>query len=181
MIRLLVPGGEVIWCRQFVATVTVYDLTSGQFCAVGHRAGDDTVIGLPIYAAKTVKPKSGDKMLIAYKAREQVGIITGQSSAGISGLFYNEKMGEVLTGSAVTGQAEIISCAFPHGRIKAEIISTSGSFIRLKLQEGTAVKGMSGSPILQYGRIVAALYGMDDKYTLGIPIDIMTDSFLGRR
>lgn len=116
--------------------------------------------------------------LIRYEPGRILGSIDTNSKNGIYGFFSEEKMGISLKKMPVgykqemtTGQASVLCCV--NGQVKeyeAEIVridmnheDTNKSFVihvtdpELLAETGGIVQGMSGSPVIQNGRLVGAV------------------------
>lgn len=168
-----------------IGTVTYYDPASGAFGALGHGVGDSGSAPLPLRkgtvfsarVASVIGGKAGDPGALqgAVTSKEAIGVIEKNTERGIFGSIAipREKKavpvaraGEVHTGSAsiyscVSGQTthsyEIrileIDLKEAHGRNFLIEISDPA----LLAQTGGIVQGMSGSPIMQDGKLIGAV------------------------
>lgn len=168
-----------------VGTVT-FVRENGSYAALGHEISEDSGTNVPfcggnIHACKLVGIKRGERgeagALIASLVRERVyGTISHNNEFGIGGVFSGDytkservplaRRDEVRAGAAkikttISGCAEyydieIIKAVKQSGRKqKGMVIRITDR--RLLDAAGGIVRGMSGSPILQNGKLVGAV------------------------
>ena len=188
MKRMMVPVGQfVASCHPKLKpdrvnvecfTVTAYDPVMGQYIAMGHSS-PELLVGKILYRADGVIPDEGESVTdVVPKAEDMIGIVTRQSPAGVSGPFYGDVGGAMLTADPKPGKAWLITSLAPAGGLDVEIITvySTGNFT-FKVN-GRCVSGMSGSPITQGGFIVGALWGSSGKLCEGKSIESMADGLL---
>ncbi len=166
-----------------VGTVT-FARENGFFVALGHKISDPTNSDVPISGGKiyecelvgVTKSKRNDPgELRAYAKGEPIGEIFRSTEYGVYGKFYKRVGGELMPlgnkENVLPGKAYIITTlnekpeVFEVDIIKAtnqSSASPKGMLIRItdkRLLEisGGIVQGMSGSPLLQNGKIVGAV------------------------
>ena len=176
-----------IWVRDSSAglgTMTFYSPVDGSYAALGHAICDvDTGLILPLQSGEIVgakinsivKSERGDAgELCGVFTGETLGTLTVNNEKGLYGKLnsYNSsaKLTKIATsGEITTGKAKIIT-SIDNSGVKSydcviERVGNCGGhdmIIRItdkKLIESTGgiVQGMSGSPILQNGKLVGAL------------------------
>ncbi len=188
MKRWLVPVGQfVAACRPGLKlkvgmaecfTITAYDPVMGQYIAMGH-ASPINMVGKSIYRAEGTIPVDGNEVInIVPLTAEAVGIVTRQASMGVSGPGYWEADTgtAILTDTPQLGRAWLVNDLLPEGGMEVEItsVTAAGAF---SFKGGKCVKGMSGSPIVQNGRLVGLLWGMSKQYE-GRSVEAMADRLL---
>lgn len=169
-----------------LGTVTYYDPEDGSFGALGHGVSDSLnqkrlhMTEGTIYNATVAEIRKGKEgkpgALRGMLGQQQLGTVNANTGLGVFGtldtFFPQHEAVEVANWSQVhTGQAEILS-SIDGGRAVAyrvEIteLNVTGNdaknFLlrvedeRLLSQTGGIVQGMSGSPILQDGRLIGAV------------------------
>ena len=176
-----------IWVRDSSAglgTMTFYSPVDGSYAALGHAICDvDTGLILPLQSGEIVgakinsivKSERGDAgELCGVFTGETLGTLTVNNEKGLYGKLnsYNSsaKLTKIATsGEITTGKAKIIT-SIDNSGVKSydcviERVGNCGGhdmIVRItdkKLIESTGgiVQGMSGSPILQNGKLVGAL------------------------
>ncbi len=192
-----------------LGTVTFYDPASGAFGALGHGVNDiDTGTLLPLKSGSimkaevsgAVKGKAGSAGEItgSFDMETELGDISSNTVCGIFGTATDliRKKGAALPAapkSAVkTGGAKIISCVSGDAReYDIEIARVypddgSGRDMLISINDpeliaatGGIVQGMSGSPIIQNGKLVGAVTHVllsDPTRGYGISIETMLDA-----
>ena len=190
-----------------IGTVTYYDPKSGEYGALGHGINDpESGTLIPITAGKTfdasvvdvVRGKSGDpgELTGSFDTGAVFGTVAGNTVYGIFGKCGNVNCGDVMEtaaqGEAKVGAAQIISTV--DGKeprlydIRIDKIRRSGGEERYQLtvtdpalleRTGGVVCGMSGSPIIQDGKLVGAVTHVlvnDPTRGYGIFIENMLDA-----
>lgn len=177
-------GLKIIDKINGVGTVSFVN-KDGSFAALGHEIVNSSGYAVPIcgggaYECKLLGVKKGEKgeagvVLASIDERRRIGDITIGNSYGIYGNFYEDYMSEVFEMTSrdevKAGKAQIVS--FVSGKEEKydiEIIrashqskrKTKGMVIRVTDKRlldisGGIVRGMSGSPIIQNGRLVGAV------------------------
>ena len=175
-----------LWIRESVAGIgTVSFYTDSTFAALGHPISDiDTgqdvkESGGTICHAKVIGVEKGEKgspgSLMGVFSGEEIGQISSNSYCGVYGTISSPpKTDKIKVASKSTvrpGDATII-CDIGHGKpqnfdIEIVRIASTGTTSKnmiikvtdkdLLSKTGGIVQGMSGSPILQNGRIVGAV------------------------
>lgn len=168
-----------------IGTVTYYDPKSGEYGALGHGINDpESGTLIPITGGKTfdasvvdvVRGKSGDpgELTGSFDTGAVFGTVAGNTVYGIFGSCDTVTCGEVMetaaAGEAEVGAAQILSTV--DGKepqlydIRIDKIRRSGEEERYQLTvtdpdllniTGGVVCGMSGSPIIQNGKLVGAV------------------------
>ena len=168
-----------------IGTMTYYDPVSGAFASLGHGVCDvDTGEILPLSQGDAVKAeitgcykgeegKAGE--LCGVFKDESIGIINMNCTKGVYGVLYNTNLTDkalpVATEKEIEeGKAQIISSVdengpvyydieilkvMPEEEIKNMVIQVTDK--RLIEKTGGIVQGMSGSPVIQNGKIVGAV------------------------
>jgi len=175
-----------VWVRDSTAgigTITYIDKESKSFGGLGHGINDaSTGILMPFGRGSVVDVtlkgvvkglKSVPGELKGEFGKTEKGILTGNTEAGIFGIYHTlpeHLASPIPLGKAAEGKATVRSCV--SGEIKdyeieiKEIYKDSGktkNFLirvtdeRLLAITGGIVQGMSGSPIIQNGRLVGAV------------------------
>ncbi|MCD7821889.1 MAG: SpoIVB peptidase [Clostridiales bacterium] len=170
-----------------IGTVTWYDPATGRFCALGHGINDvDTSLLMPLKTGgimsatvtSAVKGSSGHPGQLhgTFDLTQDLGSLTENTDCGVFGQFCGELDGEALPvaeRSQVSTGAATILCNVEGDEVKeysVEILrlypAAASETRNLLLQvtdpdlldaTGGIVQGMSGSPILQDGRLVGAV------------------------
>ena len=165
-----------------IGTLTFYDSASGRYGALGHcvtdsetgnalKLGEGSILGAEIVGV--VQGKEGDpgELKGCTDPTASLGSIDSNADCGIFGTAYCILGGEkVETGELRPGPAEIVTTVQGHdnarysvnidrvytdsGTRRALITVTDALLIEIT---GGIVQGMSGSPIMQNGRIVGAV------------------------
>ena len=191
-----------------IGTVTFIDPESGMFAGLGHGICDpDTgalmpmrvgrVSGVTVSGVKKGRPGVPGE-LKGYFNAENKGALIGNTEAGVYGIF-EDMPGDLLPALEVAGKDEVrrgdayIYCA-ADGRTeeyKIRIVrvsdkrSSSKNFVieltdeRLIAKTGGIVQGMSGSPIIQNGKLIGAVTHVminDPRQGYGIFIENMLES-----
>ena len=182
-----------MWLRDGVSgigTVTYYDPATGIFGALGHSISDfDTGVTVPLGEGSIT-----DAQIVSICADlgRVLGSVLGNTDHGIYGKSYAALSGApVETGQICTGRASIVSTV--SGRetreyqveINRVYQDTDGEHVILTVTDpelrtltGGIVQGMSGSPILQNGKLVGAVthvFVNDPCRGYGISIQDMLD------
>ena len=198
-----------LWLRDKVAgigTVTYYDPKSGEYGALGHGINDpESGTLIPITHGKTfdasvvdvVQGKSGDpgELTGSFDTGAVFGTVAGNTVYGIFGCceqVTGQVMETAAQGEAKVGAAQILSTVDGSEPklydIRIDKIRRSGSEERYQLTvtdpdlleiTGGVVCGMSGSPILQDGKLVGAVTHVlvnDPTRGYGIFIENMLDA-----
>ena len=176
-------GGECyigVWIRDGISgigTVTFYDPASGVFGALGHPVSDESIGDRgemrDCELTGVLRGKPGEPGELTGEVGESIlGSITVNSAVGIFGTMdLTGFEGAIpVSHSAHTGQAEII--ASPDGarhrytieitRVYPEAEGAKSMMVRVTDPEliamtGGIVQGLSGSPIVQDGKLVGAV------------------------
>ncbi len=191
-----------------IGTLTYYDPTTGEFGGLGHGICDvdtGTLLNLkdgdpaPIEISGIIKGEEENpgKICGYFSTEETLGTITKNSEAGIFGTLDNPiegKMYPVASKAEITeGDATILATVEDNVtkeyQIKIEKIDSSDkktkNFIinvtddNLLSITGGIIQGMSGSPILQNGRLIGAVthvFVNDPTRGYGIFIENMLES-----
>ena len=191
-----------------IGTVTYYDPETGRFGALGHGVndGDGNLVemkGGQALTSQVVEVKRGQagtpgQLRGAFSDREKIGELTANTARGLFGKcetpFSGEPMPAAKAEEVHTGRAEILSNVSGTSvrRYDVEILKlypedrSQGRNILLRVTDGDLiaetggiVQGMSGSPILQDGRLVGAVTHVlvnDPKTGYGIFIENMLDA-----
>ena len=176
-----------LWLRDKVAgigTVTYYDPKSGEYGALGHGINDpESGTLIPITKGKTfdasvvdvVQGKSGDpgELTGSFDTGAVFGTVAGNTVYGIFGScggVSGDVMETAAQGEAKVGEARILSTVDGSEPklydIRIDKIRRSGGEERYQLTvtdpellniTGGVVCGMSGSPIIQDGKLVGAV------------------------
>ena len=186
-----------------IGTVTFYDPESGRFGALGHGVNDPKgkLLQLKtgsIYGARVASVRKGE----TGKPGQLVGAVTGAEAIGllekntVCGVFGKCKMPEngqpMPVGEAAAGEATILSTVDGGVReYSVEIVKiysgrrSEGRNMLLRVTDeallsttGGIVQGMSGSPIIQDGRLIGAVTHVlvnDPTMGYGIFIENMLD------
>ena len=192
-----------------IGTVTYYDPATAVFGALGHGITDGIgtelfpvrdgfICKATIVSADKGEAGAPGMLQGAFDSGELLGNITKNTSCGIFGQLYQEPEGEVMDvaqrGEVETGPAEIL-CNVEGDtveRFSVEIEKIypmedgTGRNMMLKVTDpellaltGGIVQGMSGSPILQNGKIIGAVTHVlvsDPEVGYGIFIENMLDA-----
>ncbi len=170
-----------------IGTVTFYDPATGSFGALGHGVTDtDTGLLMPLgdgsvmrASVKAVKRGSaGDpgELKGSFDLAHDLGGLYANTERGVFGamedcpLTEGDSLPVAKAGEVRTGPAEILSnvsgdCVETYSIEIIRVLDSSGvqnlllqvTDERLIAQTGGIVQGMSGSPIIQNGRIVGAV------------------------
>ena len=175
-----------IYLRQGVTgigTVTYYDPETGKFGTLGHGVTDSKgkltpLVDGSIYSARVMTVKKGvsgqpGQLMGSLESRTAVGTLTANKAQGVFGTSGSGWEGEALeVGQAHTGKATIRSTVAGNtvGEYTVEILKlyaksrTNGRNMLIKVTDpalleatGGIVQGMSGSPIIQDGKLVGAV------------------------
>ena len=195
-----------LWLRGSVSgigTVTYYDPATGEYGALGHSINDaDTVALLPISEGSicestvdsVVRGERGraGELHGSYDSRNAIGTVTANTPHGIFGTsegFDGESLPTAKADEVEDGPATILATVSGGevGEYDVTIERAGGGDERLlvtvtdpDLLEATGgiVQGMSGSPIIQNGRLVGAVTHVlvsDPSRGYGLTIDAMTE------
>ena len=190
-----------------IGTVTYYDPKSGEYGALGHGINDpESGTLIPITHGKTfdasvvdvVQGKSGDpgELTGSFDTGAVFGTVAGNTVYGIFGKCGNVSCGDVMEtaaqGEVKVGEAQILSTVDGSEPqlydIRIDKIRRSGGEERYQLTvtdpdllaiTGGVVCGMSGSPILQDGKLIGAVTHVlvnDPTRGYGIFIENMLDA-----
>ena len=191
-----------------IGTVTYYDPETGRFGALGHGVndGDGNLVEMrdgQALSSQVVEVKRGQagtpgQLRGAFSDGEKLGRLTANTARGLFGTceqpFLGEPMPAAEAAQVHTGKAEILSNVTGTSvrRYDVEILKlypedrSQGRNILLRVTDGDLiaetggiVQGMSGSPILQDGRLVGAVTHVlvnDPKTGYGIFIENMLDA-----
>ena len=191
-----------------VGTVTWYDPETKAFGALGHGVNDSSGEPIALaqgsaYPAKIVTVRKGrcgepGQLMGALAAKEPIGDLTANTSRGVFGTAENGWEGDGLPVASLeqirTGEAKILSTVDDHGvqEYSVEILKLypkskeNGRNMLLKVTDpvlleatGGIVQGMSGSPIIQDGKLVGAVTHVlvnDPTTGYGIFIENMLDA-----
>ena len=168
-----------------IGTVTFYDPGTGRFCGLGHGVTDAESGALYSFKSGTVHPVRVERVIpgkagIPGEIRgsllpEVTGSLLKNEKTGVTGILSPPSRGEAIPcaeKSEVKPGAASILCTLEDGirreyRVEIEqICDLSGSSKNLILhvtdaalleKTGGIVQGMSGSPILQNGKLVGAV------------------------
>lgn len=169
-----------------IGTVSFYDVKTGVFASLGHAVCDidtgqvlpllngDVVSAQIIGCNKGVSGKAGE--LCGMFNSESVGVLLSNSETGVYGIFdewdENAELYPVATASEIeTGQAQIISTVNGNNKeyYDIEILKITDENEENKhmvievIDEdlinvtGGIVQGMSGSPVIQNGRLIGVV------------------------
>ncbi len=190
-----------------IGTVTYYDPKSGEYGALGHGINDpESGTLIPITHGKTfdasvvdvVRGKSGDpgELTGSFDTGAVFGTVAGNTVYGIFGKCGAISCGDVMetaaAGEAKVGEAQILSTVDGSEPqlydIRIDKIRRGGGEERYQLTvtdpdlldiTGGVVCGMSGSPIIQDGKIIGAVTHVlvnDPTRGYGIYIENMLDA-----
>ena len=190
-----------------IGTVTYYDPKSGEYGALGHGINDpESGMLIPITNGKTfdasvvdvVPGKSGDpgELTGSFDTGAVFGTVAGNTVYGIFGHCGKIGCGDVMetaaAGEVKVGEAQILSTVDGSEPrmydIRIDKIRRSGDEERYQLtvtdhelleRTGGVVCGMSGSPIIQNGKLVGAVTHVlvnDPTKGYGIFIENMLDA-----
>jgi len=191
-----------------VGTVSWYDPETGKFGTLGHGVNDCTGKLLSLttgnaYSARVLTVKKGSagqpgQLMGAMESRNPIGILTVNTSRGVFGTAKTDFPGQPLpvadSGTVRTGKAVIRSTVDQNGvrEYSVEILKIypksreNGRNLLLKVTDpalleltGGIVQGMSGSPIIQDGKLVGAVTHVlvnDPTTGYGIFIENMLDA-----
>ena len=182
-----VIGANVKTEMAGIGTITYYDPATDTFGALGHGINDDVTSDLfPVESGFICKATivSADRghagvpgmLQGAFDSGELLGSITENTSCGIFGQMYQAPAGEMIPvagcGEIRTGPAEVL-CNVEGDRVERfsveirriyPIDDGMGRNMMLKVTDprlmektGGIVQGMSGSPILQDGKLIGAV------------------------
>ena len=198
-----------LWLRDKVAgigTVTYYDPKSGEYGALGHGINDpESGVLIPITEGKTfdasvvdvVQGKSGDpgELTGSFDTGAEFGTVEGNTVYGIFGhgaQVVGQLMDTAALGEAQVGAAQILSTVAgqeprlydihidkilrQNGEERYRLTVTDSELLEIT---GGVVCGMSGSPIIQDGKLVGAVTHVlvnDPTRGYGIFIENMLDA-----
>ncbi len=196
-----------LWLRGSVSgigTVTYYDPETGEYGALGHSITDaDTGVLLPIGEGRICDATVSDvrrgergkagELHGSYDAGSSIGSVDANTAHGIFGRsdgFDGEALPTAEAGEIVDGEASILAnVSGSEVREYAVKISRAGSggdrllvtVTDPELLEATGgiVQGMSGSPIIQNGKLVGAVTHVlvsDPQRGYGVTISAMRES-----
>lgn len=170
-----------------IGMLTYYDKDTKTLAGLGHSVSDsDTGLTMPVSSGEIVLAKikgavKGEKgapgELVGSFIDETIGILTENSGTGLSGICITERFDSMksydiaLKSEIKTGKAQILSCVdgtntetfdIKIERINNNLSETKNMIIKItdpRLLEKTAgiVRGMSGSPIIQNGKLIGAV------------------------
>ena len=169
-----------------VGTVSWYDPDTGKFGTLGHGVNDSNGNLLSLtagnaYAARILTVKKGSvgqpgQLMGGIESQEPLGSLTANTARGVFGTAEKPFSGELLpvaeSGQIHTGKATIRSTVDQNGvqEYSVEILKIypksreNGRNLLLKVTDpallettGGIVQGMSGSPIIQDGKLVGAV------------------------
>ena len=191
-----------------IGTVTYYDPETGNFGTLGHGVNDNRGDLLPmtrgnVYSASIVavqRGKSGapGQLKGALKSDRLLGSLTGNTARGVFGKVSTGWQGKAVpvadAGAVQTGPASIRSTVdgngprdysveilkiYPKGRADGRNLLLRITDPALLEATGGIVQGMSGSPIIQDGKLVGAVTHVlvnDPTKGYGIFIENMLDA-----
>ena len=191
-----------------VGTVSWYDPDTGHFGTLGHGVNDcnGNLLSLTAgkaYAARILTVKKGaagqpGQLMGGIESQEPLGILTANTTRGVFGTAKDPFSGETLpvasSSEIRTGKATIRSTVDGNGvqEYSVEILKIypksreNGRNLLLKITDpallaatGGIVQGMSGSPILQDGKLIGAVTHVlvnDPTTGYGIFIENMLDA-----
>ena len=191
-----------------VGTVTYYDPQTKQFGALGHGVNDKSgdLVAMAegfAYAAQVdavKKGKSGDpgQLMGSVTNREPIAVLSKNTIQGVFGIADTPFRGDMLPTAAVSEISQgpaIIRSTIENGTVQeysVEILKiyphsgSDGRNLLLKVTDGRLldttggiVQGMSGSPIIQNGKLVGAVTHVlvnDPTTGYGIFIENMLDA-----
>ena len=187
-----------------IGTVTYYDPQSGTYGALGHGVNDPA--GTPVtmksgkaYGAAILSVQKGEcgkpgQLIGAITGDAPIGTVEKNTCRGIFGTLPCPGDGAVPTAKAKTGAATIRSTVDQNGirEYSVEILkiyphsAENGRNMLIKVTDeallaatGGIVQGMSGSPILQDGKLVGAITHVlvnDPAMGYGIFVENMLDA-----
>ena len=191
-----------------IGTVTWYDPQTGEFAALGHGVnGADgkllKMIGGNAYDARVMSVRRGKagepgQLLGAVERPEPVGSLTANTTHGIFGTCEQGWQGQALpvadAGQIRTGEAKILATV-SGGQVREYTVQILKLYPKAKLAgrnmlikvtdpalleaTGGIVQGMSGSPIIQDGKLIGAVTHVlvnDPTTGYGIFIENMLDA-----
>ena len=191
-----------------VGTVSWYDPDTGKFGTLGHGVNDCNGNLLPLttgnaYAARILTVKKGcagepGQLMGGIESQQPLGVLTANTSRGVFGTTNDPFPGEPLPVASSeeirTGKAVIRSTVDDKGvqEYSVEILKiypkskANGRNLLLKVTDpallettGGIVQGMSGSPIIQDGKLIGAVTHVlvnDPTTGYGIFIENMLDA-----
>lgn len=188
-----------------LGTVTWYDPASGDFGALGHGVSNSRgeLIAMTsgrAFAATVLSVKKGTcgspgQLRGGVEGQRVIGVLNKNTSQGVFGKVQTPFAGQSLpTGQAQAGEARIVStvCGTEAREYSVEILKIypkskcEGRNLLLRITDpallkttGGIVQGMSGSPIIQNGKIVGAVTHVlvnDPTTGYGIFIDNMLEA-----
>ena len=192
-----------------IGTVTYYDPESGAFGALGHGVNDPGTMNLlksdggDVLATRVVSVKKGQagapgQLEGAAISMNPIGSVEKNTSHGVFGLIFSPGKSPMLpvakNGEAETGPAQILSnvSGTQVQEFDVEILriypteKETGRNLLLRVTDpellettGGIVQGMSGSPILQNGKLIGAVTHVlvnDPTTGYGIFIENMLDA-----
>ncbi len=190
-----------------IGTVTFYDAENGVFGALGHCVDDtDTGVRVPVEEGRIARAQVGDvvkgspgspgQLGGVFDPDEAMGEIGANTEFGIFGTAISmegESVPVASPGDIVPGKAEIISTvegdrpqSFSVEIIRVYSDAPDGRSMMLRVTDekllaatGGIVQGMSGSPIIQNGKLIGAVTHVlvnDPAKGYGISIDKMLEA-----
>lgn len=205
MSRLFAPSGEVVGAGHQVFTITAYDPASGLYIGLAHTPGHgEILVGHTPEAILATEAITADKLFsVTHEPLPMVGPILRQNSYGVCGQMRRQlQLCVVETAKAVKGPACIITNVCPPhelpiqywlaaprhigtrktSAIPIDITDLSGRGLGFCFTGTSILQGLSGSPIIQNGHLVGAVYGCptnDPTTGIGRNIDDMANGLLG--
>lgn len=169
--RLLIPMGNLVTgSKGGGGTVTAHDPITNEAYALGHRVARWKV-GDQMTEARG---KTQDGKIVICKQGTAFGTLIFNGLSGIIISCFREPVGQALwTGEPVEGPAELWNTALASGRMEVTILG--GGEQLLPMGEGRTCRGykiitqkpvafgFSGSPIIQKGKLVGALWARDNR------------------
>ena len=168
-----------------IGTVTFYDPETGVFGALGHGVADaDTAQLMPfsngsilpstVKAVKKGEPGAAGELRGDFDTTQDLGVLYANTASGIFGTAAEDRFspaGALPVGEAQTGPAQILAnvqgdkvAAYDIEILKTVSGAEDGRDMVLAVTDpdliavtGGIVQGMSGSPIIQEGRLVGAV------------------------
>ena len=194
-----------VYLRQGISglgTVTYYE-TSGRFGALGHGVMDGskptvfkkgTVCGVQLLSVRKGKAGEPGQLLGALQPEISLGTAAKNTAQGIFGRITPPDSPTLSTGDARTGEATIrctldegglqeysveILKLYPQGKDRCRNLLLKVTDRDLLEKTGGIIQGMSGSPIIQDGKLVGAVTHVlvnDPTMGYGIFIENMLDA-----
>jgi stage IV sporulation protein B len=194
-----------------IGTVTFYDPETGVYGALGHGISDQSTMSLlplqsgilvPSSVVSVVQGRAGvpGQLQGAFDLRQTIGSVVANTNQGIFGVMDQAPEGSLVPvaerGEAETGSATILcnvngtdTVAYDVEILRLYPNSSDGRNLLLEVTDerllaatGGIVQGMSGSPILQNGKLIGAVTHVlvsDPTRGYGIFIDNMLETAEG--